>query len=200
MNKDLNFEYIEDFADYIVNKVENDEDLFVTIIGKFEEIKYIIKELVCVCEVDFEKINLSSPDVNGYFDEYILDCWYNDGVVEIGCEPAKGKDGKYLGLCGDETYLLDNCSSKIIPLCEDTNLYFVNIDEELNCDEYRDCCCQHDCCENEVFVECSTDKDGNPYGFTANKTDDNGYYTFSYRTNAKLSEKDICDMLEEFGF
>ena len=200
MKSDINFEYIEDFADYIADKVENDEELFVSVIGKFEEIKYIIKELMCICEVDFEKIDLSSPDVNDYFDEYIFDCWCNNGIVEIGCEPAKDKDGKYLTFCGDETYILYNCSSKIIPLCEDTNLYFVNIAEEFDCDECCDCCCQHDCCDNEVLVECLTDRDGDPYGFTASKTNNNGCYNFSYRTNGKLSEKDICDMLEEFGF
>ena len=143
MNKDLNFEYIEDFAEYIVSRVEEDEELFVTVVGKFEEIKNIIKEIMCIAEVDFENLLIESPIMGGYEDEYVLDCWYDDGVVQIGCEPAK-RDGKYLRLTGDETYLLEDCSSKVIPLCEGSKLYFVNIDAECLCDE----CCDEDCpCE-----------------------------------------------------
>lgn len=138
--KDINFEYIEDFADYIIEKVENDEELFLTVVGKFEEVKNIIKEMMCVAEVDFENIKLESPDVDGYKDEYIFDCWCSNGVVEIGCEPAK-RDNEYINLCGDETYLLENVSSKIIPLCDRSDLYFVNIDDECDCDCDEDCDC-----------------------------------------------------------
>lgn len=151
MNKDLYFECIEDFADYMVDRVELDEELFLTVVGKFEEIKDIVKELFCVTEVDFEYFNIESPVVSDYDDEYVLDCWYVDGVMQIGCEPAK-RDGKYLRLAGDETYLLENCSSKIIPLCEGTELYFVNLDDE--CDYDDDCCecCECDCCCHDTEI------------------------------------------------
>ena len=112
-SKDLYFEYIEDFADYIVEKVERDEDLFLNVVGKFEEIKNIIKEMILVVDVEFEGIELYSEDINGYTDEYVLGCWYDDGVVQIGCEPLKDCD-EYLDLASDETYLIDNVSSKII--------------------------------------------------------------------------------------
>ena len=152
MNKDLNFEYIEDFANYIVEKVECDEELFVSVVGKFEEIKNIIKEIFCIAEVDFESINIESSIMDNYEDEYVLDCWCDDGVVQISCEPAK-RDGKYLNLAGDETYLLENVSSKIIPLCEGSDLYFVNLDEdECDCDEESDECCPCDrhCDDREI--------------------------------------------------
>ena len=169
MNKDLNFEYIEDFADYIVEKVEFDEELFVSVVGKFEKIKNIIKEIFCVAEVDFESININNPIIDGYEDEYVLDCWCDDGVVQIGCEPAK-YDGKYLNLAGDETYLLEDCSSKLIPLCEGSDLYFVNIEEECDCDDDCDCedccveCCECDCHKDDgdgyvINVKCNLDAD-----------------------------------------
>ena len=132
-SKDITFEYIEEFVDHIVNEVENDEDLFLTVVGRFEEIKNIIKEMMVIADVDFEKIILSCPEVSDYIDEYVLDCWCDDGVIQIGCEPAK-RDGKYLNPCGDETYLFDDCSSKIIPLCEGSKLYFVSIDDECDCE------------------------------------------------------------------
>ena len=146
-SKDITFEYIEEFVDYIVNEVENDEDLFLTVVGKFEEIKNIIKEMIVIADVDFENIVLSCPEASDYTDEYVLDCWCYDGVIQIGCEPAK-RDGKYLNPCGDETYLFDDCSSKIIPLCEGSKLYFVEIEDESDygeeCDE--NCLCD---CRNE---------------------------------------------------
>lgn len=155
MNKDLSFEYIEDFADYIVERVKFDEELFVSVVGKFEEIKNIIKEMFWISEVDFESINIESPIMNNYEDEYVLDCWCDDGVVQIGCESAK-RDGEYLNLAGDETYLLDNVSSKIIPLCKGFDLYFVNFDEECDCNEECDECCPCDCHRGDTEL-CSPD-------------------------------------------
>lgn len=157
MNKDLNFECIEDFTYYIVEKVEEDKELFVSVIGKFEEIKNIIKEMFYIAEVDFDGINIESPIVDGYEDEYVLDCWCCDGVIRIGCEPAK-RDGEYLNLIGDETYLLEDCSSKIISLCEGSDLYFVNINAECDYDEEYDC---DDCCDECCRCDCHDDKDDN---------------------------------------
>lgn len=181
MKSDINFEYIEDFADFIVDRMEDNEDLSISVVGKFEEIKYAIKEMMLVAEVDFDIIDLQSPDINDYTDEYILDCWCNDDVIQIGCEPAK-RDGKYLNIIGDEVYLFDNCSSKIIPLCECSDLYYVNIYDRCDCDE---CCI----CE-----------DSDIHGFTISDNNDNGYYTFSYHTSEKLTEKDIHSILKDFGF
>ena len=173
MNKDLNFEYIEDFAGYIVDRVEDNEELFLSIIGKFEEIKNIIKEIFCITEVEFGYLNIENPIMSGYEDEYVLDCWYMDGVMQIGCEPAK-RDGEYFNIAGDETYLLEDCSSKIIPLCEDSKLYFVNIAEECECDEG---CCGHCSC-----------------GYHDDDAD------VVYYVVDGLTEADLITILEEFGF
>ena len=191
-SKDINFEYIEDFADYIVEKVENDKELFLTVVGKFEEIKDIIKEIISITYADFENISLCSPDVDGYDDEYVLDCYYDNGIIQIGCEPAK-RNGEYLNLMGDETYLLTNCSSKIIPLCEESNLYFVNIDDD--CD---DACCS--CHKDDICACCSASKDSGNRGFTAIKNDNNGYHGFSYYTNRELSDNDVYFILDQLGF
>ena len=187
MNKDLYFEYIEDFADYIVERVELNEELFVSVVGKFEEIKNIIKEVFCIAEVDFESLNIESSIFDGYEDEYVLDCWCDDGVIQIGCEPAK-RDGEYLNLSDDETYLLENCSSKLIPLCESPKMYFVNIEDECYCDE--ECCCE--CCK--------CDNDADVYGFTVDNETDNGYVKIIYHSSKPVDKTDIRDILKEFGF
>ena len=197
MNKDLNFECIEDFADYIVEEVELDDGLFVSVVGKFEEIKNIIKEVFCIAEVEFESLNIESDIINGYEDEYVLDCWCNDGVIQIGCEPVI-RDGKYLNLCGDETYLLESCSSKIISLCEGSKVYFVNFDEDCDCDEECDGCCCCDYCDD--CVEYTKVDNGNIHGFTARKSTGDGYHSYSFYTNDNLSKSYIFELLKNFGF
>ena len=199
MNNDLYFEYIEDFVDYIVKKVESNEELFISIVGKFDEIKNVIREMFSVTEVDFEDINIESSIIGGYEDEYVLGCWCYDGVVQTGCEPAK-RNGKYLNLAGDETYLFDNVSSKIIPLCEGSDLYFVSLVAECDCDEKWDECCPCDCHCGDDCVEYSETDDGELHGFTASKSTDNGYHSYSFYTSDSLRKSDIRDMLREFGF
>ena len=137
-NKDLNFEYIEEFVDYLVEKVEDNDELFATVVCKFNEAKEIIKYLMMFEDIDFENIYLESPDEKGYTDEFCMEFWYNDGVVNFSCDPLK-VNGKYENPCGDETYLFDDCSSKIIPLCEGSKLYFVSIDDECDCECPCDC-------------------------------------------------------------
>ena len=143
-SKDLNFEYIEEFVDYLVEKVEDNDELFTTVVCKFNEARKIIKYLMAFDDVDFENIYLESPYEKGYMDEFCIELWYNDGVVNFSCDLLK-IDGKYENPCGDETYLFDNCSSKLIPLCEGSELYFVNIDDECDCDEEWDGNCLCDC-------------------------------------------------------
>lgn len=188
MNKDLNFECVEDFADYIIEKVEFNEGLFVSVVGKFEETKDIIKEMFYIADVDFENLDIKSHTMSGYEDEYVLDCWCDDGVIQIGCEPAK-RDGEYLHLVSDEIYLLENVSSKIIPSCKSSRVYFVNFDED--CDE---CCCGCcDCCGCD-------DEDDDIYGFTVNNETDNGYSNFTYYSSNPIDKSDIRNILKEFGF
>lgn len=148
-SKDINFEYIEDFVDYVVNEVENDEDKFVTVIAKFDEAKEILKELMTYDDVNFESLQIESPIMDNYFDEFVLSLWMNDGVLEIGCEKLKNEDGEYTNPCGDVVFLFDYCSSKIIPLCDGSELYFVNIYDECDCDEECDCknC---ECCDSDI--------------------------------------------------
>lgn len=201
LNKDLYFEYIEDFADHIVNKVELDEELFISIVGKFEEIKEIIKEMLVVAEVDFEKLNIESPIIDGYEDEYILDCWCDDGVVQIGCEPLI-RDGEYLNLASDEIYLLENCSSKIIPLCDESDLYFVNFNEECDCEEECDdcCCCDcyHDCMEITRPEKYSYEINGKPV--SKDEFDKKfGELHEKYEKNMKSVLNDYCAWMVDFN-
>ena len=195
-SKDINFEYIEELVDYIIDEVENDEDTFVTVIAKFDEAKEILKEIMTYEDVNFEFLQIESPIMDNYYDEFVLSFWMNDGVLEIGCEKLKDEDGNYTNPCGDVVFLFDNCSSKIIPLCEGSDLYFVSVEDEYDCD--GECLCN--CHKEDSCVEYSKTDDGELHGFTASKSTDNGYHSYSFYTSDTLSKGDIHDMLKEFGF
>ena len=185
-SKDLYFEYIEDFADYIVEKVELDEELFLTVVGKFEEAKEILKNVMQHEDVNFEALEIESPIMDNYCDEFVIFLWMNDGVLEIGCEKLKDEEGYYTNPCGDVVFMLDNCSSKIIPLCECSELYFVNIEDECDCDE-------------EYYDYCECDDENDIYGFTVNNETDNRHSKFTFYSSSPLNKTDIYSMLKEFG-
>ena len=187
MDKDLYFEYIEDFANYIIGRVEDDEELFVEVVGKFDTIKTLLKEVMLYEFVNFENIEIESAVVGGYADEFVLSIWMDGGIIEIGCEKLK-RDSGYISLDGDETYLLEDCSSKIILLYDDLDLYFVNFDEECDCDD--ECC---GCCE------CNKEDD-DIYGFTVDNETDNGYSKFTYYSSSPVDKTDIRKILRELGF
>ena len=58
-------------------------------------------------------------------------------------EKFKREDGKYLTDESTITYILDNCSSKVISYCKGKNVYEVTVgideDDECGCDECDDC-------------------------------------------------------------
>ena len=138
--KNLYFDNFEDFSCVIADKFdrlnkENFEDI--AVIAKPNEIKEIFKELVCIgydiCNITYERI-----DWDGYDDEYILSMNHNG----IWLEKFKREDGKYLTDESTITYILDNCSSKVIPYCKGKNVYEVTVgkeDDECDCDECDDC-------------------------------------------------------------
>lgn len=199
-SKDINFEYIEELVDYIVDEVESDEDKFVTVIAKFDEAKEILKNAMIYNDVNFESLQIESPIMDDYYDEFVLSFWMNDGILEVGCEKLKDEEGNYTNPCGDVVFLFDDCSSKIIHLCEGSKLYFVSIEDKCDCDEECDECCPCDCHCDDSCVEYSQTDDGELHGFTASKSTDNGYHSYSFYTSDALSKGDIHDMLKEFGF
>lgn len=140
--KNLYFDDFEDLACDIADKFDRlDKEKFedIAVIAKPDEIKEIFKELVCIgydiCNITYERI-----DWDGYDDEYILSMDH-DG---IWLEKFKSENG-YLTDESTITYILDNCSSKVIPQCKGKTVYevTVGIDEEDDCD-CSECACKKD--------------------------------------------------------
>ena len=142
--KNLYFDDFEDLACDIADKFdelnkENFEDI--AVIAKPNEVKEIFKELVCIgydiCNITYERI-----DWDGYDDEYILSM-NHDG---IWLEKFKNKNG-YLIDESTITYILDNCSSKVIPCCKGKNVYEVTVgidEDDCDCDDCSECACKKD--------------------------------------------------------
>ena len=137
--------YFDDFEDLACDIADNFDELNkekfddITVIAKPDEIKEIFKELICIgydiCNITYERI-----DWDGYDDEYILSM-NHDG---IWLEKFKKEDGKYLTDESTITYILDNCSSKVIPYCKGKNVYEVTVgDDACGCDECE-CACKKD--------------------------------------------------------
>lgn len=196
-NKDLNFEYIEDFVDHILDRVVGNEGLFISVVAKYDEMKEVIKNIMLYDDVNFEKLELTTPLVNEYEDEYVLELFYENGNVEFNCMPLK-VDGKYENPCGDEIYLFDNCSSKIIPLCEGSKLYFVDIENDCDCDEDCDCECSCDCHkeDKEIAPTSSYTINGNP---VSKQEFDKKYAKIvnSYKENMRSTLLDYCSWMDE---
>lgn len=152
--------YFEDFASLACEISDNfdmvkDEFGDIAIIAKYEEAKEIIAELVCIGH-SLVSIRMSRPEYDGYHDEYIISL-NHDG---IWCEPMK-VDGKYIPDESTMIYILDNCSSAVIPQCRGNILLEIGIadEEEFECEECCDfgtmCACD-DCCVNSANESTST--------------------------------------------
>ena len=144
-----------DIADKFDMVKENFEDI--AVIAKPDDVKEIFKELVCIgydiCNITYERI-----DWDGYDDEYILSM-NHDG---IWLEKFKREDGKYLIDESTITYILDNCSSKVIPYCKGKIVYEVSIGDECDCAECCGCCE----CDNDKNTECTVKSDDDGYSIT----------------------------------
>lgn len=132
--KNLYFDDFEDFACTVADtydslKGEDYED--VAIIAKYEEARQIIKELLCI-GYDLHSIDIDD-EFDGYNAEYIITLYDN----EIFCEPMLRENG-YITDDSPVMYILDNCSSKVIPYCKGNTVYEVSVvDDECDCDEYE---------------------------------------------------------------
>ena len=135
--KNLYFEDFEDLACDIADTYdaldgEDFED--VAIIAKYEEARQIIKELLCL-GYDIHSLEIHDYLWENYDAEFIISLYDN----KLWCEPMLRKNG-YIKEEAPVIYVLDNCSSKVIPYCKGKNVYEVTVgDDECGCDECDEC-------------------------------------------------------------
>ena len=137
----LEFNDYEEFACEVADtydslKGEDFED--VAIVAKYDEARQIIKELLYI-GYDIHSINIIDEEYGEYDAEYIISL-YGD---EVWCEPMLRENG-YITDDSPVMYILDNCSSKVIPYCKGKTVYEVSISVDgCDCDECE-CACYKD--------------------------------------------------------
>ena len=110
-----------------------------------------------------------------------------DGMVFI--EEARGISGQLKDGDGVVNYVYDGFKQKDIEKLTSDEcpvLVFGFEEEEIE--------------DENTLVEYSEDTDGDTHGFTASRSDENGYYSYSFYTSEKLDKNDIQKMLKDMGF
>lgn len=149
--KILDFTSIADFVRKVADKftvLNKYEDI--TIVAKYEETRNIIRELICLGFNIRSIVSLEPSESKGCDREYIVSIVNIDEYKEIWCEPMV-KDNGYITNDSPITYILDNCSSKVIPYCKGKNVYEVSISD--NSDEDHDYTVNGKHIDKEIFDE-----------------------------------------------
>ena len=122
----LEYENYEDFACEIADAFDSLDDEFgdVSIIAKYEEVKEIIRELLCL-GYDVASIDIHREEFEEYYDEYRI-ALNQDGVW---CEKFKRKNG-YFDDDASITYVMDNCSSTVFKNIDSEEIYEVCVGED----------------------------------------------------------------------
>ena len=133
--KNIYFDDFEDLACDIADTYDSlDGEDFedVAIIAKYEEARHIIKELLCL-GYDIHSLEIHDDLWENYDAEYVISLYDNS----IWCEPMLRENG-YIDEDAPVIYVLDNCSSKVIPYCKGKTVYEVTVgidEDECDCDE-----------------------------------------------------------------
>lgn len=137
----------------------------------------------------FDIVSLDIHLEDSYFDEYIISI----NEDRIWCEKFLKEKG-YLSEEATITYISNECNSKVIPFVQSGVVYAYEIGEEEI--EYQ-CKCG---CNKDTTINYKNDKDGETHGFTASKSDDNSYCSYSFYTDSILDKDIIKDFLKEFWY
>lgn len=189
------FEDYEDLACDIADKYDslnsNEEYKDVAVIAKYEEARQIIKELMCI-GYDLHSIVMHDVEYDGYEFEYIISL-YDD---EIWVEPMMRESG-YITDDSPIMYVLDNCSSKVIPYCKGKMAFEVTVgDEDCDCDE---CQCA---CKEDTKPTTSTNQNFYVNGKPVTKEDfDKKYAEFEnkYLDNVRDMLLNYCEFMDEMN-
>lgn len=183
------YENITEFCEYLIDTYEclDDEDnMGVSVIAKYDEAKEIISCL-CMFEYDIHSIEIESPDLDGYDNEYIVSLT-ND---KIFCNKSK-IDGKYLYTESDYTFVFDDCNSKCLKNISSDKIYEVSIFDED--DEDFEFVYDDENCDCNVSV----DDNGDMHGFTLQKSSEDGYSSISFYSTEKLCACELEHLMDIF--
>lgn len=185
-----NFESFEDLAFEVVEKMQCVEDS-IDIIAFYDDAREIIRELILTGACTIGSMELHDPEWSGYDKEFYITvskCF--DDEWTIWCEPAmRENETEYIYGEADICYLLDNCSSRIIPRIKSSVLYETSIVDE----DEGICMCPE--CQKEHMMQSGIEDDMD--GITYTSTDENGYYSISFYSNNQDHMKDMFEAIKK---
>lgn len=195
--KNINFKNREDFIYDVSDRFDELYDLDkhndIAIIAKYEDARRIIKLLLCI-GYDLNSIDIHDDLYNGYTDEYIISIANIDGSIEIWCEPMK-RGNEYITDESSLIYIMDNCSSKVIPYCKGDAVYEVSIGEERKCN----CVGDNNCLSDSEYTYISRGNDGIPTGFRKSWwSEEDGVTCFSSYSHYSNDIDVLRDIAKEF--
>lgn len=170
------FENVEGFADKFLEQYENyenDKDFDgISIVAHYEHIRDILNYLVKNTCFEVYDVELKTYESDFYRDEYTL---VVDEDKKIWCQRVKFDTG-YLHLEEKVIFVHSDVNSQFVIKNKSENMIefdFATEEEiECNCDECCGCCE----CDNELAIE----SDDNMHGFTVNRSNENGYSSYSF--------------------
>ena len=178
--RNLYFDDFEDLACAVADTydaLDYDDEEDVVMIAKYDEARQIIKELLCL-GYDLHSVEIHDDLWENYDAEYVVSLYEN----EVWCEPMLRENG-YIEEDAPVIYVLDNCSSKVIPYCKGKTVYEVSVgideDDECGCDE----------------CECACKKDEKPTTITSSVTSSKSTYKIN---NKEVSKEEFDKKYEEF--
>lgn len=187
--RNLYFDDFEDLACDIADTYDSlDGEDFedVAIIAKYEDARQIIKELLCL-GYDIHSVEIHDELWENYDSEYVISLYDNF----IWCEPMLRENG-YIEEDAPVIYVLDNCSSKIIPYCKGKTVYEVSVgDDECGCNECDDC---EECLT--INGKHATKEEFDAYVSQFKKSDEKPITTSSTKSVYKVNGRDVSK--EEF--
>ena len=209
--KRLTYVFLDEFVEDVINSVENahrfNEFASVAVYGHFDLIKEVLVELIrCGASISTE-IELEDSVVSAYDKEFVLHLnkYDDDDELSVNVEKIWDDESKlYLYDGADVAYVHEDCSSKLLRHIETDVKCEFGFEDEDECDDedMDECNCCAECCNDkpEKYVEFCKDDDGNLHGFTASKSDDGSYMSYSYYGSRNLSMDDIRELMQEAGF
>lgn len=182
----INADEYEDIIDILLNRLLNTEKTVGIVVNK-EFAEYITSILLKIPETSIKEIDfIDWYNVNEYLvyinnDGYVTAIPIDDKVV------LDNADIIYINMDGDiKQDVIDYCVN------EDKEVILFGLTDDCNCDGDCENCIGHD---YDVYKL----DDDYIHGFTASKSDDNSYVSYSYYTTEDLSDKDIEKILKAFS-
>ena len=177
--KRLEFDCDFDLVEKIETLIANDSNPLISVYGKFNIIKTLLKDFIQYGFDIRNEIELEDYNVSYYDKEFVL--YVNKDGINV---EKTFVDDKYCYGGGDVSFVHEDCSSTLLKYIESDKIYeFGYNEEDANDNEACDDECYCDCCKSAQNPECPV------------KSDDNGYtISVKYNLDTSEAEKIIKDM------